>query len=68
MAIIDTKKSSSPALVFKRVVQKLNRLKVFYERSSRTNISERDKGSQSGLKLKVEAILGGKSGQVAERD
>lgn len=36
--------------------------------SSRTNVSERDKGSQSGLKLKVEAILAGKSGQVAERD
>lgn len=35
--------------------------------SSRTNVSERDKGSQSGLKLNVEAIIG-KSGQVAERD
>jgi hypothetical protein len=32
MGMIDTKKSSSPALVFEGVVQKQNRFKVFYER------------------------------------
>lgn len=67
VAIIDIEKFQSyPG--FQECGLEAEYLKSFMRGSLKTNILERDKGSQPGLALKVEAILGGKSGQVAERN